>query len=172
MFCDRSFLCDSSVCTAAAFPFSACRYSDTAFRHVSKRVPAAGALFLYCTAIRRKGKGNKRKRSQKRPFFPNQIAILQIVILEFGCDTIGRGRRIRLFCGKAVRGSDSPPGCHSLPLCLNPLLNFAREKPPHKVEAFLWQGQKDSNPQRRFWRPTCYHYTMPLRIRNSAIIGE
>ena len=28
---------------------------------------------------------------------------------------------------------------------------------------FFWQGQKDSNPQQRFWRPTCYHYTMPLR---------
>ena len=28
--------------------------------------------------------------------------------------------------------------------------------------AFSWQGQKDSNPQQRFWRPTCYHYTMPL----------
>ena len=27
----------------------------------------------------------------------------------------------------------------------------------------FWQGQKDSNPQQRFWRPTCYHYTMPLR---------
>ena len=27
---------------------------------------------------------------------------------------------------------------------------------------FIWQGQKDSNPQQRFWRPTCYHYTMPL----------
>ena len=26
----------------------------------------------------------------------------------------------------------------------------------------LWQGQKDSNPQQRFWRPTCYHYTIPL----------
>lgn len=25
-----------------------------------------------------------------------------------------------------------------------------------------WQGQKDSNPQQRFWRPTCYHYTIPL----------
>ena len=31
-----------------------------------------------------------------------------------------------------------------------------------KRECFLWQGQKDSNPQQRFWRPTCYHYTMPL----------
>ena len=29
---------------------------------------------------------------------------------------------------------------------------------------FAWQGQKDSNPQQRFWRPTCYHYTMPLRL--------
>ena len=26
----------------------------------------------------------------------------------------------------------------------------------------FWQGQKDSNPQQRFWRPTCYHYTIPL----------
>ena len=28
----------------------------------------------------------------------------------------------------------------------------------------LWQGQKDSNPQGRFWRPECYHYIMPLNI--------
>ena len=28
--------------------------------------------------------------------------------------------------------------------------------------AFFWQGQKDSNPQERFWRPLCYHYIMPL----------
>ena len=26
----------------------------------------------------------------------------------------------------------------------------------------MWQGKKDSNPQQRFWRPTCYHYTIPL----------
>ena len=26
----------------------------------------------------------------------------------------------------------------------------------------MWQGQKDSNPQERFWRPLCYHYIMPL----------
>ena len=26
----------------------------------------------------------------------------------------------------------------------------------------FWQGQKDSNPQGRFWRPECYHYIMPL----------
>ena len=30
------------------------------------------------------------------------------------------------------------------------------------MEVSSWQGQKDSNPQQRFWRPTCYHYTMPL----------
>ena len=28
----------------------------------------------------------------------------------------------------------------------------------------LWQGQKDSNPQERFWRPECYHYIMPLYL--------
>lgn len=32
-----------------------------------------------------------------------------------------------------------------------------------------WQGQKDSNPQQRFWRPTCYHYTMPLRIQQKRL---
>ena len=30
------------------------------------------------------------------------------------------------------------------------------------------QGKKDSNPQQRFWRPTCCHYTIPLR--NGVII--
>ena len=34
--------------------------------------------------------------------------------------------------------------------------------------AFSWQGQKDSNPQQRFWRPTCYHYTMPLCISHAT----
>ena len=34
----------------------------------------------------------------------------------------------------------------------------------------FWQGQKDSNPQQRFWRPTCYHYTMPL-CGSSGIAG-
>ena len=28
----------------------------------------------------------------------------------------------------------------------------------------IWQGQKGSNPQERFWRPLCYHYIMPLRL--------
>ena len=32
---------------------------------------------------------------------------------------------------------------------------------PQRV-VFIWQGQKDSNPQERFWRPLCYHYIMPL----------
>ncbi len=31
-----------------------------------------------------------------------------------------------------------------------------------RLYCFIEQGQKDSNPQQRFWRPTCYHYTMPL----------
>ena len=34
----------------------------------------------------------------------------------------------------------------------------------------IWQGKKDSNPQQRFWRPTCYHYTIPLC--NKRIITE
>ena len=35
-----------------------------------------------------------------------------------------------------------------------------------------WQGQKDSNPQQRFWRPTCYHYTMPLKPTSAIIRGS
>ena len=38
------------------------------------------------------------------------------------------------------------------------------------MEVFSWQGQKDSNPQQRFWRPTCYHYTMPLS--NGVILHQ
>ena len=39
---------------------------------------------------------------------------------------------------------------------------FKRKNLHLTMEVFSWQGQKDSNPQQRFWRPTCYHYTMPL----------
>ena len=42
------------------------------------------------------------------------------------------------------------------------------KKAPESSDAF-WQGQKDSNPQQRFWRPTCYHYTMPLRIQQKRL---
>ena len=36
----------------------------------------------------------------------------------------------------------------------------------------VWQGKKDSNPQQRFWRPTCYHYTIALRADNEGIISD
>ena len=35
--------------------------------------------------------------------------------------------------------------------------------PPH----ILWQGQKESNPHLRFWRPMFYHWTMPLYPRQT-----
>ena len=38
---------------------------------------------------------------------------------------------------------------------------------PIGKRVFFWQGQKDSNPQERFWRPLCYHYIMPLMAANS-----
>ena len=34
----------------------------------------------------------------------------------------------------------------------------------------FWQGHKDSNPEQRFWRPTCYHYTIPLCCVNNRFI--
>ena len=36
--------------------------------------------------------------------------------------------------------------------------------------SFCWQGKKDSNPQQRFWRPTCYHYTIALWPATEVII--
>ena len=40
--------------------------------------------------------------------------------------------------------------------------SLANKKSPERL--LSWQGQKGSNSQQRFWRPTCYHYTMPLRL--------
>ena len=52
----------------------------------------------------------------------------------------------------------------SLPTRSNPLFaaRFQEKNLHTRWRPFSWQGQKDSNPQQRFWRPTCYHYTMPL----------
>ena len=53
-----------------------------------------------------------------------------------------------------------------------PLLLNEHEKTAVSLWKLLfrkWQGQKDSNPQQRFWRPTCYHYTMPLSGTNGII---
>ena len=46
--------------------------------------------------------------------------------------------------------------------CTLPLSAKGKEKTQTLANLRFWQGQKDSNPQQRFWRPTCYHYTMPL----------
>ena len=47
--------------------------------------------------------------------------------------------------------------------CILLLSPKGKEKTQTLSNLRSWQGQKDSNPQQRFWRPTCYHYTMPLR---------
>ena len=52
-------------------------------------------------------------------------------------------------------------GIHCRPILV--LLQEANKKIGCLCNRPFWQGQKDSNPQQRFWRPTCYHYTMPLR---------
>ena len=49
------------------------------------------------------------------------------------------------------------------------------ESPAQQINGLIfrsvrWQGQKDSNPQQRFWRPTCYLYTMPLCSATKNII--
>ena len=51
-------------------------------------------------------------------------------------------------------------GIHCRPILA--LLQEAKKKIGCFRNRPFWQGQKDSNPQQRFWRPTCYHYTIPL----------
>ena len=51
-------------------------------------------------------------------------------------------------------------GIHCRPILA--LLREANKKIGCFCNRSFWQGQKDSNPQQRFWRPTCYHYTIPL----------
>ena len=51
-------------------------------------------------------------------------------------------------------------GIHCRPILV--LLQKANKKIGCFCNRPFWQGQKDSNPQQRFWRPTCYHYTIPL----------
>ena len=46
------------------------------------------------------------------------------------------------------------------------LCNRKSRRERYVVRDDEWQGQKDSNPQQRFWRPTCYHYTMPLKRKH------
>ena len=59
-------------------------------------------------------------------------------------------------------------GIHCRPILV--LLQEANKKIGCLCNRPFWQGQKDSNPQQRFWRPTCYHYTMPL-CGSSGIAG-
>ncbi len=48
-----------------------------------------------------------------------------------------------------------------------------KEKYPDliQIRVLFWQGKKDSNPQQRFWRPTCYHYTIALQPITKRIIA-
>ena len=47
--------------------------------------------------------------------------------------------------GKAVRGSDRPPGCHPLPFCPNPVIVQMKSSPFR--EPFIWRSGWDSNPR-------------------------
>ena len=78
----------------------------------------------------------------------------------------GRGSRILSPRSTLVGqgGSDVPKGTSFIPAPFESFFPFfwKQKRPGQGQIAFVWQGQKDSNPQQRFWRPTCYHYTIPL----------
>ena len=68
-----------------------------------------------------------------------------------------------------LQPSDYPVSNTSLRKLDDNLAIIEGTKKPRSISHMLrddedWQGQKDSNPQQRFWRPTCYHYTMPLYL--------
>ena len=65
----------------------------------------------------------------------------------------------KLNCKKPVKRKNLP---HFADLLYAYTAFRHKEKSVDLHQRILQQGQKDSNPQQRFWRPTCYHYTMPL----------
>ena len=47
----------------------------------------------------------------------------------------------------------------------NPSINGIAEKQksaPHIRDAIKWQAHRDLNPDKRYQKPLCYHYTMSL----------
>ncbi len=58
----------------------------------------------------------------------------------------GGWRWIRVACGRPGRGSDSPPGCHSLPLPSESLIQFNKICPVSKIQGiFYWWTRMDSD---------------------------
>ena len=62
-----------------------------------------------------------------------------------GVPVRSRGRWIRRLASRPGRGSDSPPGCHSLPRPSNPPSD-ANEKETRKVSLFRWMGEGGFEP--------------------------
>ena len=58
-------------------------------------------------------------------------------------------REILFSAEKPVRGSDSPPDCHSTPLTSNPFyfINKRKRYPLCVGIFFLWRRERDSNPR-------------------------
>lgn len=44
---------------------------------------------------------------------------------------------------------------HIVVIHASSILFHNNKRSPHDLCRLYWQGQKDSNPQQRFWRPTC-----------------
>ena len=60
----------------------------------------------------------------------------------------GGERGIRPVATGPVRGSDSPPDCHSTPLTSNPFYFIVKKRYPHKLDIFcFWRRERDSNPR-------------------------
>ena len=84
--------------------------------------------------------------------FLSHIVLPPFIVTESICLLARRsGRRLRA------------TGTSFAPALFETFCPCQTEKPRPEGRSFsVWQGQKDSNPQQRFWRPTCYHYTIPL----------
>ena len=94
------------------------------------------------------------------------LVLLQEANKKIGCfrnRPFGRGRRTLSPRSTLVGqdGSTVPKGTVFTAVLFS---SFCKKRKKNRLllQPTFWQGQKDSNPQQRFWRPTCYHYTIPL----------
>ena len=102
-----------------------------------------------------------------RAVFTSVRSMVVQVLWRRTCTTFRANKLKALACGTPHRG-DASLVCQPV----RTLYSKSKTEPSMKDDSVFEQGQKDSNPQQRFWRPTCYHYTMPLYSQQRYYRGK
>ena len=82
-----------------------------------------------------------------RSTYKKEKAVRRLLLLVRETGVLSRARRPAV-----IRGSDSPPDCHSLPLLLRPPQHYKKEK--QSEDCFSWCGKRGSNPYGKTTRPS------------------